>query len=102
MPPCVLSRRTVPGGTVTGDGGIMRASAVQATVSSDSDRGESHRWILWPLAVYVGTRLADAVLLLLAGRDQGDRFAVGSYDYFGLIQNWDGGWFGDIARHGYP
>jgi hypothetical protein len=72
--------------------------------------------IWFPLAVYVVTRLIDAVLIVIAARHQIalPRGAPGlagyniwasspaSPGYSSVASNWDGQWYFSIASHGYP
>jgi hypothetical protein len=72
--------------------------------------------VWFPLAVYVITRLADLVLILVAARHQ-IHLSVGatglagykiwepspaSPGYGSVASNWDGQWYLGIATHGYP
>ena len=69
-------------------------------------------WYVVPLAIFVLTRLVDAVLIILVARDQIPASALGSdlplptlvdpHSYFHVIANWDGQWYRLIAAHGYP
>ncbi len=69
-------------------------------------------WFVLPLALFLATRVVDAVLLMLAARHQlpADQLPGGlvvpvvrdPVTYFNVIQNWDGQWFRSIAEHGYP
>jgi hypothetical protein len=65
-----------------------------------------------PLAIYLGTRLLGAAVLLLVARDQipPETFVPGQVvptfvdppTYLHLIANWDGQWYRLIVEHGYP
>jgi hypothetical protein len=69
-------------------------------------------WWLTPLAIFVLTRLLDA--LVIAHASHGQVPMDGSHGihveeskpadpgYFGVITNWDGQWYDTVARHGYP
>jgi len=69
-------------------------------------------WFAVPLALFLATRVVDAVLLMIAARHQlpADQLPRGLVvpvvrdpaTYFNVIQNWDGQWFRSIAEHGYP
>jgi hypothetical protein len=69
-------------------------------------------WYVVPLAIFLLTRLVDAVLIVLVARDQIPASAlardlplqtlVDPHSYFHVIANWDGQWYRLIAAHGYP
>ncbi len=69
-------------------------------------------WFAVPLAIFVLTRAADALMILLIARDQIPATAlpadmvmptlVDPHTYFHVIANWDGQWYRLIAGHGYP
>lgn len=70
------------------------------------------RWWFLPLGLYVASRLADTVILLVESHQQvamgtgGGIFTTGptpaSPSYSTLVTNYDGQWYEQIARHGYP
>jgi hypothetical protein len=75
------------------------------------ERTRAVPWFVLPLALFLATRVVDAVLLLIAARHQlpAAQFPGGvvpvvrdPVGYFNVIQNWDGQWFRTIAEHGYP
>jgi hypothetical protein len=62
----------------------------------------SSTWI--PLAIWAGFTILSALVLHVAGlhqpvRAEADRMPAG---YWGVLTNWDGGWYRSIAEHGYP
>ena len=69
-------------------------------------------WYVVPLAVFLGTRVISAVLLLLLARHQIPASAlppdmplptlVDPASYLHVIANWDGQWYREVATHGYP
>jgi hypothetical protein len=70
-------------------------------------------WLVFPLAVYVATRLVGAVFLAVGAARQialtsdTDGYSVtaatpASPDYWGVMSNWDGQWYKLIATEGYP
>jgi len=69
--------------------------------------------IWFPLAVYVATRLVDALFIVITARHQiGLSGIVEGYHvtlpsiaapgYPTVASNWDGQWYSSIASHGYP
>ena len=73
----------------------------------------SWRWVLVPLGVFLASRLADALMIALASRDQlampADSTGYHVHEarpaspgYLGAVTNWDGQWFQSIAEDGYP
>jgi len=69
--------------------------------------------IWFPLAVYLATRLVDALFIVITARHQiGLSGIVEGYhvtlpsiaapDYPTVASNWDGQWYSSIASHGYP
>ncbi|GAB3434455.1 hypothetical protein GCM10027517_02530 [Phycicoccus ginsengisoli] len=71
------------------------------------------RWWVWPVVVFVLTRLVDAVMIMTAARHQialdpsitDYQVTVAtpaSPGYWGVATNWDAQWFAAIAQHGYP
>jgi hypothetical protein len=70
-------------------------------------------WLVFPLAVYLATRLIGAVFLAVGAARQvaltadTDGYTVAtatpaSPGYWGVISNWDGQWYKLIATEGYP
>ncbi len=75
------------------------------------DRMRPLPWFMLPLGLFLATRVVDAILLVLAARNQIPvaQFPEGVVptlrdpaNYFNVIQSWDGQWFRSIAEHGYP
>jgi hypothetical protein len=52
--------------------------------------------------VYLGLRLASALLVLLAQRDQPAVPGLSRAPYLGMVTHWDAQWFHAIAASGYP
>lgn len=75
-------------------------------------RGPRTRWWVLPLAIFVFTRIASGILIVLIARDQISASQlpqnmpmptlVDPPSYLHVISNWDGQWYRDIAAHGYP
>jgi hypothetical protein len=74
----------------------------------------AHRasWAVFPLTVYIASRLVAAVFLVVGGYRQGNVTGTPGYhietpvpaapSYWQVITNWDGQWYKTIAIHGYP
>ena len=70
------------------------------------------RWWSAPLVVFLVARLAGWVILAVLAREQGSVTAhpgmqvtepkPAAPGYLGVVTNWDGQWYQQIAEHGYP
>jgi hypothetical protein len=99
MPTILPARETTRGAVVTGP--------VQA-FSRAAWRGD-----VMAVAIFVVTRLVDAVFIVVAARRQQPLLSLpASYHvavpapsrpgYFDVVTSWDGQWYWDIVLHGYP
>ena len=69
-------------------------------------------WWLAPLAIFVATRLVDALVIAHAAHAQvaidgslgihAEELKPAHPGYWAALSNWDGQWYETIARHGYP
>lgn len=68
-------------------------------------------WWVWPVTVFVTTRALGAVMILIAARHQvAVDTTIGAWHtakpaapgYLDVATNWDGQYYGAIARFGYP
>jgi hypothetical protein len=81
---------------------------------SDAPQGvrlHSRSWVWVPIGIFVATRVADAIMLMVAVRHQfpastfrgfGVPIVRDPHTYSNVIQGWDGQWFRRIAEQGYP
>ena len=61
------------------------------------------RWWLWPLAIFLASRLVSGLILLVASYLQGANYWTGAHpDYFSFLNIWDVEWYGRIVKDGYP
>src|SRR6478735_4313827 len=74
------------------------------------------RWWLWPLVIYLGTRLVNGVMIVVASNSSITlEEVVGSGHvhfctdagtappgYLTAVTRWDGQWYWKIGAHGYP
>lgn len=74
------------------------------------------RWWLWPLAIYLTTRLINVAMIAIAsnssltleefvglgGRHFGTDAGTAPPGYLTAVTRWDGQWYWEIAAHGYP
>ena len=74
------------------------------------------RWWLWPLVIYLGTRLVNAVMIVIASNSSItlEEFVGSGHLHFGTdagtappgylttVTRWDGQWYWEIAARGYP
>lgn len=89
----------------------MTTATPTAVAPEAARRGDRASWVWLPLAIFLATRLVDAVILMVLGREQSALDPVGMHvesqpgahpGYWGLLANWDGQWFRTVAEHGYP
>ena len=68
-------------------------------------------WVCVPIGIFLLTRVADAIMLMVAVRHQfpastfrgfGVPIIRDPHTYSNVVQSWDGQWFREIAEHGYP
>ncbi|MGO4604098.1 hypothetical protein [Terrabacter sp. 2YAF2] len=74
------------------------------------------RWWVWPLALYIVTRLVNGVMFAMAsrsaisleefvglgGRHFGTDAGTAPPGYLTSVTRWDAQWYWEIAAHGYP
>jgi hypothetical protein len=94
------------------DGAAAKDTARLTAGDEPVDVTLGSRWDLVPLAIFFGTRVLSAVVLLWLGRTQFDPSTLpvapgrpgleSGRSYGALIANWDGQWYRAIAEHGYP
>jgi len=85
--------------------------AATSPVTSRAAVWRRFRWALIPIGIFLLTRVADAIMLMIAVRHQypasnfpgfGVPIIRDPHTYSNVVQSWDGQWFRLIAEDGYP
>jgi hypothetical protein len=81
---------------------------------TEAPTGTGHhrlRWVMVPIGLFLLSRIADAIMLMIAVRQQfpasmlpggGVPIVRDPHTYSNVVQSWDGQWFRLIAEQGYP
>lgn len=61
------------------------------------------QWWLWPLGIFLASRVVTTILMLTAAWFQGKNYWTDAHpDYFSFAGFWDAEWYGRIYEHWYP